>query len=58
MPKRLNRELKRRTHIVKIFPDVASCLRRHRAVATEIHDERIDQIASKPYRSRSGHYHF
>lgn len=43
MLERLNQELKRRTHIVRIFPDEASCLRLSRAVATEIHDEWIEQ---------------
>ncbi len=43
MLERLNQELKRRTHIVRIFPDEASCLRLSRAVASEIHDEWIEQ---------------
>jgi len=43
MLERLNQELKRRTHIVRIFPDEASCLRLSRAVAAEIHDEWIEQ---------------
>lgn len=43
MLERVNQELKRRTHIVRIFPDEASCLRLSRAVASEIHDEWIEQ---------------
>ena len=43
MLERLNQELKRRTHIVRIFPNEASCLRLSRAVAAEIHDEWIEQ---------------
>jgi putative transposase len=36
---RVNRELKRRTRVVSIFPNVASCLRLVSAVAMEISDE-------------------
>lgn len=43
MLERLNQELKRRTHIVRIFPNEASCLRLSRAVAAEIHDEWVEQ---------------
>jgi len=39
---RLNQEFKRRTHIVRIFPDEPSCLRLIRALAVEIHEEWID----------------
>lgn len=36
---RLNEEIKRRTHIVRIFPNEASCLRLVRALAAETHEE-------------------
>ena len=39
---RLNQEFKRRTHIVRIFPDEPSCLRLTRALAVETHEEWID----------------
>ena len=39
---RLNQELKRRTHIVRIFPDAQACLRLTRALAVETHEEWID----------------
>lgn len=35
---RVNEELKRRTHLVRTFPNEASCLRLVRALAVEIHD--------------------
>jgi len=43
MLERVNQELKRRTNIVRIFPNEASCLRLSRAVASEIHDGWIEQ---------------
>lgn len=39
---RLNQEIKRRTHIVRIFTDEACCLRLVRALAVETHEEWID----------------
>jgi putative transposase len=36
---RFNQEIKRRTLVVRIFPDEASCLRLVRAVASEQHEE-------------------
>lgn len=39
MLERVNEELKRRTHIVRIFPNEASCLRLVRALAVEFHEE-------------------
>ena len=39
---RLNQELKRRTHVVRIFTDEACCLRLVRALAVETHEEWID----------------
>ncbi len=42
MLERLNQELKRRTHIVRIFPNAESCLRLTRALAVEIHEDWIE----------------
>jgi len=42
MLERLNEEIKRRTHIVRIFPNEASCLRLVRALAVEKHEEWIE----------------
>jgi putative transposase len=39
MLERLNQELKRRTLVVRIFPDEASCLRLVRALAAEVHED-------------------
>jgi putative transposase len=38
MLERLNQEIKRRTHVVRIFPHAASCLRLVRALAVETHE--------------------
>ena len=40
---RLNQEIKRRTLLVRIFPNEASCLRLVRALAVEIHEEWVDE---------------
>ena len=42
MLERLNEELKRRTHVVRIFPNAASRLRLVRALAAEIHENWIE----------------
>jgi putative transposase len=42
MLERLNEEIKRRTHVVRIFPHEASCLRLVRALAAEYHEEWIE----------------
>jgi putative transposase len=42
MLERLNEELKRRTHVVRIFPNAASCLRLVRALAIETHENWIE----------------
>lgn len=42
MLERLNEEIKRRTHIVRIFPNDASCLRLVRALAVETHENWIE----------------
>lgn len=39
MLERINQELKRRTLLVRIFPDAASCLRLVRALAAEIDED-------------------
>lgn len=43
MLERLNQELKRRTLVVRIFPNAASCLRLVRALAVETHEDWIEQ---------------
>ena len=43
MLERLNQELKRRTHVIRIFPNEESCLRLVRALAVEIHEDWIEQ---------------
>jgi putative transposase len=40
---RLNQEIKRRTLLVRIFPDEASCLRLVQALAIETHEEWVDE---------------
>lgn len=42
MLERLNEEIKRRTHVVRIFPNAASCLRLVRALAVETHENWIE----------------
>ena len=42
MLERLNEEIKRRTQVVRIFPNEASCLRLIRALAVEIHENWIE----------------
>ena len=42
MLERLNEELKRRTHVIRIFPDEHSCLRLVRALAIEQHEEWLE----------------
>jgi putative transposase len=44
MLERLNQEIKRRTHLVRIFPNEHSCLRLVRALAVEIHENWIESI--------------
>ena len=39
---RLNEEIKRRTHVVRIFPNAASCLRLIRALAVETHENWLE----------------
>ena len=40
---RLNQEIKRRTLLVRIFPNEQSCLRLVRALAVEIHEQWVDE---------------
>jgi putative transposase len=44
MLERLNQELKRRTLVVRIFPNTASCLRLTRALAIETHEGWLEAI--------------
>lgn len=43
MLERINQEIKRRTFVIRIFPNEASCLRLVRALAVEIHEDWIEQ---------------
>jgi putative transposase len=42
MLERLNEEIKRRTHVVRIFPNTESCLRLIRALAVEMHENWLE----------------
>jgi transposase-like protein len=42
MLERFNEEIKRRTLVVRIFPNEASCLRLVRALAVEMHENWIE----------------
>ena len=42
MLERLNEEIKRRTLVVRIFPNVEACLRLVRALAVETHENWIE----------------
>jgi putative transposase len=42
MLERLNEEIKRRTHVVRIFPNQESCLRLVRALAVETHEDWLE----------------
>jgi Transposase, Mutator family len=42
MLERLNQEPKRRTHVVRIFPTAASCLRLVQALAVEMHENWLE----------------
>src|SRR5205807_9943725 len=43
MLERLNEDIKRRTHVVRIFPNGESCLRLVRALAVETHENWLEQ---------------
>jgi putative transposase len=43
MLERVNEELKRRSHVIRIFPNPESCLRLMRALSVEIHEDWIEQ---------------
>jgi transposase-like protein len=43
VPERLNEEIKRRTRVVRIFPDPESCLRLILALCGEVHESRIEE---------------
>jgi len=38
----VNEEIKRRTHVVRIFPNAESCLRLVRALAVEAHENWLE----------------
>jgi putative transposase len=42
MLERLNEKIKRRTRVIRIFPNEASCLRLVRALAVETHENWIE----------------
>ena len=42
MPERFNQEIKRGTHIVRVFPNPRSCLRPVRAVAIETNENSLE----------------
>jgi len=42
MLERFNEEIKRRTHVVRIFPNAASCLMLVRALAVETHERWLE----------------
>ena len=42
MLERLNEEIKRRTLVVRIFPNTAACLRLIRALAVEMHENWLE----------------
>ena len=42
MLERLNQELKRRTQVVRIFPNTESCLRLVRALSVEMHENWLE----------------
>jgi putative transposase len=44
MLERVNQEIKRRTHVVRIFPAAESCLRLVRALAVETHEHWLEAI--------------
>jgi putative transposase len=44
MLERLNQEIKRRTHVVRIFPSQESCLRLVRALAVEMHENWLEAM--------------
>jgi len=44
MLERINEEIKRRTGVIRIFPNAASCLRLVRALAVETHENWIEAI--------------
>ena len=43
MLERLNEEIRRRTHVVRILPNGESCLRLVRALAAETHENWLEQ---------------
>jgi hypothetical protein len=46
---RLNEEIRRRTRVVRIFPNLESCLRLVRALAVEIHEGWLEPVATSTW---------
>jgi transposase-like protein len=44
---RLNEEIKRRTRVVRIFPNGESCLRLVRALAVETHENWLEHLRQR-----------
>ena len=42
MLERINEEIKRRTYVIRIFPNAESCLRLVRALTVEMHEDWIE----------------
>ena len=49
MLERLNEEIRRRTRVVRIFPNHDSCLRLIRALAVETHEDWLDTKPVGPH---------
>src|SRR3546814_7262364 len=47
MLERFNEEIRRRTYVVRIFPNAPSCLRLVRALAVETHENRSEEHTSE-----------
>jgi transposase-like protein len=57
MLERLNQELKRRTQVVRTFPNTESCLRLVRALAVEIHEaSRVISLPDRALPTQSGRF--
>ncbi len=52
MLERLNEEIRRRTYVVRIFPNAECCLRLVRALAVETHENWLEPTAASIQRSQ------